>query len=174
MHFHWRWFIRAKSVRGAVGIWNGISFFLTHEHLSQSCWHFSLSVPLGMHFKSCAFPSLNWGLLQIQVEGSMNELPLATRLSGKPDHACTVYLHIPTWKLHFPSSPHTTCHHSFKGTECHGCLAMGSLFLQLFLTLVSLSTTGNGGDGKTSAQPEHVNRKNPHSGGRIVHPTQKI
>lgn len=38
-------------------------------------------------------------------------------------------------------------------------MAVGPLFLQLFLTLVSLSTMGNGGNGKTTAQMEHVSRK---------------
>lgn len=108
---------------------------------------FSLG-PKKIYFKSCAYPSSNLRLLQTQVEGSMNEVRLTTRFSGKSNCAYISYLHIPTWKLNFPSNPHITWDHIFKGTECHVCLAMGSLFLQLFLTLVSLSTMGNGENGQ--------------------------
>lgn len=131
---------RPTNVHGTVGMWHGISFSLTHELR----WHFSLWVPLEIHLKSCAFPSWDSGLLQIQVGGSMHEPPSNKK---KSSHAYFSYLHLSIWKLNFPPNPHVSCDHIFKGIESHGRFTVVSLFMQLFLTLASLSTMGNGGNG---------------------------
>lgn len=149
---------KAKECSWCCGMWNGISFYLTHELLWQSSWHFSLLVPLEVHFKSCSLPSSNSGLLQIQVEGSMHELPSATRFSenlAMPNCFTCIFQY-----ENFPPNPHITCDHIFKRTECNGCLAVVSLFMQLFLTLVSLSTMGNDRDGwDNCATGAHTQKK---------------
>lgn len=85
----------------------------------------------------------NPGLRQDHMEGCEHELPLAIKESS---HVYFSYLHIPIGKLNLPSNPHITWGHIFKGTECPDCLARVSLFMQLLLTLASLSTMRSGDD----------------------------